>query len=55
VTIHKKSTKKVKKWVIGVVEGGLAPIINSSPIQPRASPSSPRVLRDLEPNLGFPI
>jgi len=44
VTIRKRK-KKIKKGVIGVVEGGLAPIINSSPIQPRSSPSSPRVLR----------
>jgi hypothetical protein len=56
MTIRKKSTKKVKKGVIGVVYGGLAPIINSSPVLPRDSPSnSPRVLRDLEPNLGSPV
>ena len=56
MTIRKKSTKKVKKGVIGVVDGGLAPIINSSPVLPRDSPSnSPRELRDLEPNLGSPV
>ena len=56
MTIRKKSTKKVKKGVICVVDGGLAPIIKSSPILPRDSPSnSPRALRALDPNLGSPI